>query len=82
MKRPYRYELAYDWSGDCLREGHKGYRTSQEGTRQEFLNNVFDGKDPRPVIEAEQAGYKLMNRPESKSVGKLVIIITGDQTKE
>ena len=83
MERPYRYKLTYKWSGDCVSEDHRGYRTRADGTRENFHNDEFDGKDPLPVIRAEQAGCRIFgNDFRSRPVKELVIIVAGDQAKE
>lgn len=81
IPRPYSYRLTFDWSGDCLSEEHRGYRTQPDGTKESFLNSVFDGKDPYFVIKAEHLLYKFLeNKP--KSFGRLVVLLEGDQSDE
>ncbi len=83
MERPYEYRLTWDWSRGGLTLGYEGYRTREDGTREHFLNNVFDGKDPQPVIKAEQAMYQVLkDQDNSGLVKKIVMILTGDQGKE
>jgi hypothetical protein len=83
MQRPYEYRLTYDWAGECLREGNKGFRTTAEGERQDFDNTGFKGDVPASVIEAEHALYEIMNkRTDRKSPKKLIVIIKGDQAQE
>jgi hypothetical protein len=87
MKRPYRYKLTFYWGDDCIIGGHEGYRTREDGTRENFRNNVFDGKDPHFAARLERTLYLVMSqyadgRPNSRSIKRMAVTITGDQAKE
>lgn len=84
MKRPYMYRLTWEWTTgeDGMSLDSRGYRTGTNGKRKYFGNNVFDGKDPRPVIEAERAISESMHKLPPRAVGKLVVILRGDQANE
>lgn len=89
MKRPYEYNLTWKWSGDCLSLDIRGFRTGEDGKRQNFLNReVYDGKDPAPAVVVERVMYKAFGsgtiRSESPlgSIEKITMVLKGDQAKE
>ena len=65
-----------------------GFRTGEDGKRQDFDNGVYDGKDPAPAIMLERVMYKTFgdgtDRSKSPlgSIEKIVMTLREDQATE
>ncbi len=88
VSRPYEYNLTWKWCGDSLSLDISGFRTDEDGKRQNLDNRAYDDKDPAPAIKLEKVMYQAFgggtNRSKSPlgSVEKIVMTLRGDQAKE
>ena len=87
MSRPYEYRLMWRWCGECLSLDVRGFRTGEDGERQEFHNDVYDGKDPVSAVKVEQAIYKafgggtIRSKSPLASVEEIVMVLRGVQAE-
>jgi len=87
MKRPYQYTLTWKWMGDCLSLDARGFRTGEDGQRQDFRNNVYDGNDPAPAVVVERAMFEAFGKGHKSetplgSVEEITMVVKGDQARE